>query len=245
MPTVSIIKHKVELQERLVRRLKIVEQFQGAYYELVVANILIRAGFELTREDEADGKTKHCEYAAVSKRTGKKYWVEAKMRSVAGLLGKTQRDGTTDMNPLNRLIPQLNDALVKPAADERLIFIDLNTEQIMDAAGKPPWIENAARRLEQYEKRKLAPGLTAHLFVTNFAFHRFLNDQMPLAAFPFGLGLPDLNRPGHHAPRIRGVSPEAKIYRHAPYRGGDLILRPLPNHIRRQSSIRGTSRPLR
>ncbi len=191
-----LIKHNVELQERLVRRLRIVEQFQGAYYELVVANILIRAGFELTLEDETDGKTKHCEYAAVSKRTGKKYWVEAKMRSVAGLLGKTQRDGTTDMNPLNRLIPQLNDALAKPAADERLIFIDLNTEQIIDAAGKPPWIENAAKRLEQYEKRELAPGLTAHLFVTNFASHRFLNDQMPLAAFPFGLGLPDLNRPG-------------------------------------------------
>ncbi len=73
-----LIKHNVELQERLVQRLKIVEQFQGAYYELVVANILIRAGFELTLEDETDGKTKHCEYAAVSKRTGKKYWSRQK-----------------------------------------------------------------------------------------------------------------------------------------------------------------------
>jgi len=191
-----LVKHNVELQDRLIRRLKVIDQFQGAYYELVVANILIRVGFELTLEDEADGKTKHCEYAALSKRTGKKYWVEAKMRSVAGLLGKTGRDGTSDINPLNRLIPQLNDALAKPAADERLVFIDLNTEQIVDAAGKPPWIENAARRLEQYEKRELTPGVTAHIFVTNFAFHRFLNDQMPLAAFPFGLGMPDLNRPG-------------------------------------------------
>jgi hypothetical protein len=149
----------VELKERLVQRLKIVEQFQGAYYELVVANILIRAGFELTLEDETDGKTKHCEYAAVSKRTGKKYWVEAKMHSVAGLLGKTQRDGTTDMNPLNRLIPQLNDALAKPAADERLIFIDLNTEEIIDAAGKPPWIENAQPRTDWM---KIRPHLAAH-----------------------------------------------------------------------------------
>jgi hypothetical protein len=38
-----LIKHNVELQDRLVKRLKDVRQFQGAYYELFVANCLIRA----------------------------------------------------------------------------------------------------------------------------------------------------------------------------------------------------------
>ena len=57
-----LIAHNVELQARLVRRLIDPAQFQGAYYELIVANTLIRAGFNLELEDEADGKSKHCEF---------------------------------------------------------------------------------------------------------------------------------------------------------------------------------------
>jgi hypothetical protein len=71
--------------------------------------------------------SKHCEFAAVSKQTDEKYWVEAKMRAVVGLLGRTAADGGADGQPLARLIPHLNDALAKPAADKRLIFIDVNT----------------------------------------------------------------------------------------------------------------------
>jgi hypothetical protein len=150
-----LLAHNGELQKRLIERLKVPDQFQGAYYELIVANLLIRAGFELELEDEADGTSKHCEFSARSRRTGKKYWVEAKMRSVVGQLGKTAADGTTSTNPLGRLIPQLNDAFKKPAADERLIFIDLNAEMTANPEGKPLWIEAAARRLERYEKEDL------------------------------------------------------------------------------------------
>ena len=191
-----LLAHNVDLQARLIRRLKDPGNFQGAYYELIVANALIRAGFTLTLEDELDGTTKHCEFAAVSKRTGKKYWVEAKMRSVVGLLGKTAADGTTDPNPISRLIPHLNSALAKPAADERMIFIDLNAEVQLDASGKPTWIDIAANRLEEYEAKELTGGVTAYVFVTNMAFHRML-DRPPIgAALPHGLGIPDYNRPG-------------------------------------------------
>ena len=48
-----LLNHNVLLQERLVRRLKNPGTFQDAYYELIVANILIRAGFQLTLEDES------------------------------------------------------------------------------------------------------------------------------------------------------------------------------------------------
>ena len=131
-----LLDHNVELQARLVRRLKNPKDFQGAYYELIVANTLIRAGFKLTLEDEMDLSAKHCEFAAVSKRTGRKYWVEAKMRAVVGLLGKDPNDGTGNPNPISQMIPHLNDALRKPAADDRLIFIDLNTDAAMGTDGK-------------------------------------------------------------------------------------------------------------
>jgi hypothetical protein len=191
-----LLAHNVELQNRLIRRLKDPGNFQGAYYELIVANTLIRAGFTLTLEDETDAASKHCEFAAVSKLTGKKYWVEAKMRAVSGLLGKNDRDGTSDLKPTSQLIPHLNAALAKPAADERLIFIDLNAEVAFDADGRPAWHDKVVKRLEQYETRELPAGVTAYLFVTNMPFHRMLAQTPSLAAVPFGLGIDDFNRPG-------------------------------------------------
>jgi hypothetical protein len=193
-----MLEHNVELQERMLRRLKDPGNFQGAYYELMVANALIRAGFELTLEDETDPSTKHCEFAAISKATGKKYWIEAKMRGVVGLLGRTMDDGTTSTNPISHLVRHLNGALGKPAADERMIFIDVNAEMPFDVSdeNRPPFVEFATRRLEQYEQRELKEGDTAYVFVTNLNFHRDLEGKAQLAAFPFGLGMPDFNRPG-------------------------------------------------
>jgi hypothetical protein len=190
-----LLEHNVELQERLLKRLKDIGQFQGAYYEVLVASVLIRAGFKLTLEDETDGKNKHCEFAAISGTTGKRYWVEAKMRSVAGLLGKTNADGGADDKPLARLIPHLNDALAKPAADDRLIFIDVNTSTKM-IGDKPDWAQPAMRRLEQFEKKENATRAKALIFVTNVAYHRELDKPPGAAAGAFGLGMPDFNRPG-------------------------------------------------
>ena len=135
----------------------------------MVANVLIRAGFDLTLEDETDGETKHCEFAAVSKKTGKRYWVEAKMRGVKGLLGRTDKGVGQDADALSRLIPHLNRAFKKPAEDDRLIFIDINGEPelIKDGEHTPAWIDRAVERLEQYEKKELPEGENAYVFVTN------------------------------------------------------------------------------
>ena len=192
-----LLDHNVEIQERLLGRLKDPANFQGAFYELFVANILIRAGFQLTLENEGDGASKHCEFAAVSRETGKKYWVEAKMGSVAGVLGKTQQDGGGGRKTLGRLIPHLNNALAKPAADERLIFIDLNVEPKFDRDNKPTWGDAAVKRIERYEASELQKGATAYLFVTNIGFHRNLDSAPTPAMLPFGLGIADYNRPGY------------------------------------------------
>lgn len=191
-----LLEHNVELQERLIARLKDPGNFQGAYYELIVASILIRAGFTLTLEDETDPIQKHCEFAAISGGSGKRYWVEAKMRSIAGLLGRTAADGGRDSTNLSRLVPHLNSALKKPAADERLIFIDLNVPVNHSVEGIPEWVERAMTRLERYEREELEPDVSAYVFVTNMAFHRHLEGAPVFAAVPFGLGMPDFNRPG-------------------------------------------------
>jgi len=190
-----LLDHNVELQDRLIRRLKDPGNFQGAYYEVIVANILIRAGFLLTLEDETGGP-KHCEFSAVSRRTGTRYWIEAKMRGVSGVLGRTDEDGTRDPNPISQLIPHLNAALRKPAPDERLIFIDLNAEVDAYSGATPPWHGPAVARLTRYEQRELRSGVRAYVFVTNMPFHRSLDGRPLCVALPFGLGMGDFNKPG-------------------------------------------------
>jgi hypothetical protein len=192
-----LIKHNVELQDRLVKRLKNVTQFQGAYYELFVANCLIRAGFKLELEDETDPASKHCEFSAVSK-TGKKYWVEAKMRSVVGLLGKTEHDGTKNMDASSELVKHLNGAFNKPAADERLIFIDVNTDPDPDleSGAIPAWVKKTERRLERYEREQMTKSQSAYVIITNMCYHRALqSDQRSQAILAHGLGN-DLWLPG-------------------------------------------------
>lgn len=197
-----LIEHNVELQSRMISRLKDRSNFQGAYYELMVARVLIVAGFELTLEDEGDRSSQHCEFTAVSKNTGQKFWIEAKMRSVTGLLGKNDTDGVdakTAENPISHLVRHLHAAIRKPAADQRMIFIELNAEMATDlnAENRPAFVDAVNRRLLKYEEKTLEPDKTAYLFVTNMTFHRDLFGPAQMVSIPLGMGIPDFNRTGH------------------------------------------------
>ena len=190
-----LLEHNVELQQRYIQRLKDINNFQGAYYELTVANCLIRAGFELALEDESDEQSKHCEFSAISSKTRKKYWVEAKMRAVARVLGKTVLNGTTNKNPTCMMSKHINNAFEKPASDERLIFIDVNTA--FDSEPVPAWIEGAGEKLDMKEK-DLKPEQRAYVFVTNMGFHWSLNsEKIGTAILSHGLGIPDFAKRGY------------------------------------------------
>jgi len=198
-----LLDHNVELQNRLIARLKNRSNFQGAYYELVVARALITAGYELTLEDETDGLAKHCEFAAVSKDTGNKFWIEAKMRGVSGLLGKMDKDGvpaSKSGKATSMLIPHLNAALKKPATDQRMIFIDLNADMSgsVDDNNLPSFASDVTARLLQYEQKELEVGKSAYVFVTNMTFHRDLLGLAQMLSIPIGIGIPDFNRAGHY-----------------------------------------------
>lgn len=187
-----LLKHNIELQERLLRRLRDPKQFQGAYYELMIANCLIRSGFRLELEDEADDQSKHCEFSATSHVTGKKFWVEAKMRSVIGVLGKTKVDGSTGKDPTERIATHLRDALSKPAADDRLIFIDVNAPS-SGAVEQPIWLPRAIRRLDDRE-RNTPPETNAYVFITNLCFHHHLREQTSHEALAYGLNIADFGK---------------------------------------------------
>ena len=112
--------HNVEVQQTLLRRLMKKDQFYGAYYEAYVVGLLIRAGFDIEFENEADVTTSHCELTATFRKTGKKFSVEAKMR---GANKKSADIGN-----------QLYAALKKRAEHTRVIFIEVNLPDNCDNA---------------------------------------------------------------------------------------------------------------
>lgn len=70
-----------ELRKSLISRLKHPDQFIGVRYEIRVAAMLLRAGFELKWEDETDRRTTHVEYTATYPSTSKAFGVECKIRN--------------------------------------------------------------------------------------------------------------------------------------------------------------------
>jgi hypothetical protein len=189
-----LLNHNVELQEIYIKRLKDINNFQGAYYELMVANCLIRAGFALALEDETDESKKHCEFYATSVLTGKKYWVEAKARSVVGVLGKNETNGTKSTDPTSQLTDHLRKAFLKPTSDERLVFVDVNSAP--EVVSRPTWAERAGGKLDQKE-RDLKNGQAAYVFVTNMCFHWDLtSESLSPTLLVHGLGIPDFAKVG-------------------------------------------------
>ncbi len=120
-----IIADNAKPRERLLKSLKVADQFHGARYELMIAACLVRAGFSIEFSDEADSNRRHGDGTAHHRRTGRRYSIEMKAKGRAGILGKPGlRPSAEEMKrDVSRLI---RDALEKPADSERLIFVDMN-----------------------------------------------------------------------------------------------------------------------
>lgn len=83
---VTTLADAMVLPEELVKKLRTVDQFQGARYEIAMAAVLLRAQFEIEwipREDR-----KRPEFNATNRHTGQKVAVEAKSRHREGVLGR-------------------------------------------------------------------------------------------------------------------------------------------------------------
>jgi hypothetical protein len=169
--------HNAEVQERLLKRLRDVDNFAGARYEVHVAAILIRAGFHIEMEDEADRATTHCEFTATFASTGKKFSVEAK-HSEAGQ---------------GRLVRQLNRALIKAAKRQRIIFIDINSPDTGES-DEPTLMLRTLRMLRKYEERD-PRALTlppAYVLVTNTPWvHHLESERFRCSALGEGFRIPE------------------------------------------------------
>jgi SEC-C motif len=113
------------LDNRLLHRLKHIDQFQGARHELFAEATCLRAGFAVEHENESDILTRHAEFTATYRATGQKLSVEAKSRHRPGVLGRPgvrQRSDRLNLS-FERL---LNDAVDKKPAHPLVVFLDMN-----------------------------------------------------------------------------------------------------------------------
>ena len=160
-----LMAHNSELQEKLIKRLKDLNQFLGAHYETQVAAFCIQAGFEITLEDEDDPNSTHCEFTATNIKNGRKFSVEAKARTH----GKNS----------GAISSQLYSALKKSAEHERIIFININSPKKTNDLESAKWKHEAIASIRGAETRLKIKGNDAppaYVLLTNQQNTCNLND---------------------------------------------------------------------
>ena len=188
------------LPETLITRLK-TPGYQGARYEILIAAVFARAGFDIEWIDDKKATGKHPEFIATHKRTGKRVGVETKSR---------KRPGTYDfrgsVSPETHLkgdVFGLYETAVKQSPKEGmpfLIFIDANVPATV-APGQPPhgdlpvddfpWMREIRDGLVGLWQASEQSSAESAVFITNFAFY-YGDDDEPS---PVGMGsfFPSLN----------------------------------------------------
>lgn len=161
------------LDEKLLRRLRRNDLFQGARYELYTRAFFLRGGFGVELENEDDRNESHCEFTASSKQSGKRFSVEAKSRHRAGLLGQS---GVRESEESIRLdfSHLLSEALGKSAKHIRIIFIDVNLPASDPMHPIPHWFSQLERIVEKKERLTLEDGARlppCYLVITNQPYH--------------------------------------------------------------------------
>lgn len=162
-----------KLPEFLVNRLKNRNEFQGARYEVAVAAIIARAGYDISFLDDTARIEKHCEFIAKNKYSAEEIGVEAKSRRRRGILHEGGQPDTValirgDVNGLFRK------ACSQATADMPfLIFIDLNVLPTPDVpTNQKPWLNDVGTMLEGYNQvSQESPDVFNALALTNFSYY--------------------------------------------------------------------------
>ncbi len=165
------VMHCGELPEALIGRLKNKDNFQGARYEIAVAAIFVRAGFDIEWVEEK--QKKHCEFVATHKQSKEKVAVEAKSRHRPGVL--EVRGTLPDFKIVKTGVERVYNRALKqqPQGLPFLMFIDLNLPL---TPGVPPfskrWFPELRALVEKHGKpTPEKPDKVTALFITNFSWH--------------------------------------------------------------------------
>jgi len=177
-----------QLPESLTERLKDFQAFQGARYEVLIAAVFARAGFEIDWIDDSKVIGKHPEFIATHKKTTKKVGVETKSRRRPGAMNYI---GTvTPETHLKGDVFDLYDKAIQQAPEGGLpflVFIDPNVPASMPNYAPAyssipvetfPWMTEIRDRLVSSWNDASEPSSESAVFITNFAFY-YGNEEEP------------------------------------------------------------------
>lgn len=171
-----------KLPESLIERLKDFHGFQGARYEVLIAAVFARAGFDIEWIDDDTAKSKHPEFIATHRASGKRVGVEAKSRRRSGAVNFLGGE----VKPETHLKGDVFDLYEKAVQQSPeggipfLIFIDANVPD-SPPKGLPscdyipietsPWMVEIRDRLLSIWKEAAGPTPESGVIITNFAFY--------------------------------------------------------------------------
>jgi len=151
------------------------DDFVGKLFETYAAAAFLKAGFQLTYEDEGDKSSSHVEFVATYAKTGEKFSVEVKSRNRAAT-----EDGPVDDIKRLRVASKLNRALAKKAVHTRIVMIEVNVPDVFKSEEEAynGWPKAALAQIRQVETMPAPDGSekpSAYVIVTNHAFHNNLD----------------------------------------------------------------------
>ena len=170
---VSLI-HSQKLPEHLLTRLKNMNEFQGARYELAIAAIFARLGCQIKFLDDEKIEVKHAEFIATHLASNSRFTVEVKSKHRKGVLNFPGEEEETDEQLKGKVFRLLHDALRKEREDiPYLIFVDVNSPLTPGTpAFNKKWVRDIMeqRKIEiKDEEGKLVPYNA--IYFTNFSYH--------------------------------------------------------------------------
>jgi hypothetical protein len=157
--------HVSDLPAKLLARLRDREQFQGARYEILIASLFARCGFEI--EFITDISKRNPEFFA--RKDGERVGVEAKSRHRAGVMN---RHGEFDKEARAEIKRLYEDAAAQNPDDYPfLIFIDVNLPLTPDVPlMQKAWVKEALQAFD-YREQEERENRDTGLILTNFGWH--------------------------------------------------------------------------
>ena len=162
------LQHALKTPRKIVERLRNMRQFQGARYEILVASLFARCGFEIEFVD--DRTKKNPEFFA--SKTGERIAVEAKSRHRSGVLHESGKYLVEAEPAQARIRALFQEALEQnPGGVPFVVFIDVNLPLTPQT---PPlertWVKEAMQCFVERKSEGL-PEQDSGLILSNIGWH--------------------------------------------------------------------------
>jgi hypothetical protein len=139
-----VVRDNVSFRDEVVERLRRRNDFVGLRFEVLVAAIFGRAGFEVAPEDESDSSTKHPEFVAAHKKT----------RFVVAVEAKARNRRPSDRNPERVGVDDLISNAAEKAPKDKTFALFVEVAMPSEERDQPSWAAEVFQAVEETVKKR-------------------------------------------------------------------------------------------